>query len=219
MGERKLTPGFPGPARGKARGSGTLRGEPPTQRAVRDVFSRSVHAPAQSHHYLRQLFDRTQIAILVANDDGTYVDANAGACRLLGASREEIIGRSISDFIRPDLAAVVNTQWRAFLRDGEQNGLFEVRRSDGTYCTVGFYAEANFVPGFHCSFLRALDRSEDFASGESLTLCPWTKRVWLDDKWISIENFLERKLNVRIQHGMSPHALERFPNDPRARGD
>jgi PAS domain S-box-containing protein len=167
------------------------------------------------HHYLRQLFDRTRIAILVANDDATYVDANAGACRLLGCTREQIIGRTVADFVRPDVIPVVETQWRAFLRDGEQNGQFELRRPDGTYRTVGFYAEANFVEGFHCSFLRAIDTPEEKTGGAVLTMCPWTKRVWENGEWLSIESFLQRSLNVRILHGMAPTAPRHFISAPK----
>lgn len=176
-----------------------------------------VQLPSHSHHYLRQLFDRTHVAILVANDDGTYVDANAGACRLLGCTRNEIIGRSVADFIRPENAGSVKTQWQAFLRDGEQNGLFELRRPDDTYRTVGFYAEANFVPGFHCSFLRAIDTPDEKLGREVLTMCAWTKRIWHDGEWISIENFLQRKLNIRVSHGMSPEAHRQFLSGTPAR--
>jgi PAS domain S-box-containing protein len=163
-----------------------------------------------SRPYLRQLFDRTHVAILIANDDGTYVDANAGACALLGGTLPEIIGKSLSDFIRPELASSIEVQWRAFLRDGEQNGLIELRRFDGTYRTAGFYAEANFVPGFHCSFLRAIDTPAENLAQDTLTICSWTKRVWIDGTWVSIENYLQQKLGVRIAHGMSPQAYQLY---------
>lgn len=173
--------------------------------------------PTDSHHYLRQLFDRTQIAILVANNDATYVDANLGACRLLGCSREEIVGRNLADFIRPEHASAVATQWRAFLRDGEQNGIFELRRPDGAYRNVGFYAEANFVPGFHCSFLRAIDKPDENLPGSVLTMCAWTKRIWDGAEWVSIESYLQRTLQVRVSHGMSPEAHRHFIDSAKPR--
>lgn len=175
---------------------------------------RSVQPAQQTSYYWRQLFDRTHVAILIANDDATYVDANRGACRLLGLTREQIVGRSVADFIRPELATGVTTQWQAFLRDGEQNGLMELRHADGIYRRVGFYAEAHFVPGFHCSFLREIEGPGDKMGGGVLTICPWTKRVWENGEWLSIESYLQRKLHVRIAHGMSPHAPQKFFGQP-----
>lgn len=180
-------------------------------------WGNAMDSPAfDTNRYLRQLFDRTHVAILVANDDATYVEVNAGACKLLGGRRDEIIGRSLGDFVRPSLGATVDAQWRAFLRDGEQNGLFELRRVDGTYRTVGFYAEANFIPGFHCSFLRAIDGPDEQTGKDVLTMCPWTKRIWTGTEWVSIERFLQQRLHVRIAHGMSPEAPRHFVDAPLA---
>lgn len=159
--------------------------------------------------YLRQLFERSHFAILVANNDATYVDVNEAACRLLGAPREAIIGHTLMDFIKPMDARVVKAQWQAFLRDGQQEGIFELRRLDGVYQRASFHAEANFVPGFHCSFLLPVD-APTIGTNPTISLCAWTKRVWEDGEWISLERFLHRALGKSVSHGMSPQAYQQF---------
>ena len=39
-------------------------------------------------------------------------------------------------------------------------------------------------------------------------VCAWTKRIRVDGKWLSLEEFLASKLNVHVSHGISPEAFE-----------
>ncbi len=39
-------------------------------------------------------------------------------------------------------------------------------------------------------------------------VCAWTKRIRVDDKWVSVDKFLAEKLQIPISHGISPEALE-----------
>jgi hypothetical protein len=38
-------------------------------------------------------------------------------------------------------------------------------------------------------------------------VCAWTQRLRLEGKWVTLDEFLTSKLNVRISHGISPEAL------------
>lgn len=177
--------------------------------------------PRKTADYLRQLFDRTGMAILVADNDGRYVDANAAAERLLGSARNAIVGRSVRDFIPEELVPDVETQWQAFLRDGMQSGVFELRRPDGTRRRVSFYAEANFAEGLHCSFLLPFDATAP-VDGRLLMMCSWTKRVKQGERWIPVEDYIAQVQGVRVSHGMSPDAYQHYlseVNDGRASGD
>jgi hypothetical protein len=42
---------------------------------------------------------------------------------------------------------------------------------------------------------------------ELQVVCAWTKRLRLEGKWVTLDEFLTSKLNVRISHGISPEAL------------
>ena len=81
--------------------------------------------------YLRELFERLDVGVLVADDAAFYIDVNRAACRLFGRSPSDIIGHHLSEFIENARAAEVNVQWRAFLRDGVQDGVFTIQLPDG----------------------------------------------------------------------------------------
>ena len=68
-------------------------------------------------------------AVLVADDDRRYVDANVAACALLGRSREEILSLRVED-IMPG-GGDVEALWRQFLAEGTQSGEIVIARGGG----------------------------------------------------------------------------------------
>jgi len=103
---------------------------------------------------LHALFENTQEAILIANGDSRYVDANPAACALTGYTRAELIGMKVRD-ITPIAAQDSGIrQWKEFLRTGKMEGEYAIRRRDGRMVEVEFRAVANFLPGLHLSVMR-----------------------------------------------------------------
>jgi PAS domain S-box-containing protein len=105
-------------------------------------------------NFYAALFEHSPEAILVADNDRRYRDANPAACELLGLPREQILNRKIDDFAAPNLRENIQAAWEAFVRDGEQSGEYELVRPDGVVRRVEFRAITNFVPGLHLSMLR-----------------------------------------------------------------
>lgn len=165
---------------------------------------------AATTDYLRALFDHLEMAILIADDEGRYLDANASACRMLGYGREAIIGRTIAMFMEPaGDGAPPEGQWRAFLEQGTQSGVTRLRRGDGSWVELEFNAYANFAPGLHCSFL--MERSQSLSpEGDFLTMCAWTKRVKTPGGWLPVDRFLQDAYGLRVSHGICPEALEQL---------
>ncbi len=102
----------------------------------------------------RALFEEASDAMLVADDRRVYIDANRAACRMLGLSREEIVGRQADDFTPPELARDIESVWARFLAEGEMRGEYRLVRPDGTSVDCEFSARANVLPGRHLSILR-----------------------------------------------------------------
>lgn len=162
--------------------------------------------------WLEELFEQLPWGVMVADDAAFYLAANRVACTLLGRSRSEVVGKHLSDMIAPGRRAEVDVQWRAFLRDGTQSGVFAVALPDGTQRTFHFHAQANFVPGLHCSFLTPVPEAQaPSAPGaprpELLTLCAWTKRVLQGGRWITLEEYLQDVHHLTVTHGISPEAF------------
>jgi PAS domain S-box-containing protein len=121
---------------------------------------------AASRARLQAVFDTTQDAILLAGDDARYTDANPAACTLLGRDRDELLGLGVFDITPTTNGEAGRAAWAAFVRDGRQEGEYEVRRKDGSTAVVEYRAVANVQPGLHLSALR--DVSERRRGEEAL---------------------------------------------------
>jgi formate hydrogenlyase transcriptional activator len=93
--------------------------------------------------------------ILIADNDRCLRDASFGAGRLLGLSREKIIGRSLDDFIDLSYKPRISTLWQAFLQGGEQHGTLRLMGPDGSPREVEYAAKTNVLPVRHLLVLRA----------------------------------------------------------------
>ncbi len=158
--------------------------------------------------YLRMLFEHYPTGVLIAGDDARYIDANSAACELLGRTREAIVGAHLSEIVAPGRQAEVDLQWQAFLRDGSQQGIFEVMLANSTTRQVQFHARAHFAKGLHCSFLSPLDGdSPTLNTAEALTVCAWSKRVLFEGEWVTLEEYLLLAHGILVSHGISPQAF------------
>ncbi len=106
----------------------------------------------------RAVFEGTLDALLLTDDDGTYVEANEAATELFDCSREALIGRSIDEFVPPEFD--FQRSWERFLEEGEMRGTFELHRPDGETRSVEFAASARISPGVHLSAIRDVTQRE-----------------------------------------------------------
>ncbi len=107
----------------------------------------------QTQISIGDLFTRSGSAMLLADDERRYVDANPPACELLGLTREEILEKRIEDLSPPELKDQVPAIYQAFIEAGSQAGPFTMIRSDGTEIPCSYSASANVVPGIHLSIM------------------------------------------------------------------
>jgi len=103
---------------------------------------------------LRALFDGALDAILIADDDGRYVDANPAACALFGLARDQLLGRTIGEFSTVEEPASTGADWTQFLQEGVQTGTVILQRPGGEVRYLEYAARAHFLPGRHLSILR-----------------------------------------------------------------
>jgi PAS domain S-box-containing protein len=108
----------------------------------------------QSESQSRALFENALDAVLITDEHGAYVDANRAACDLLGVPYNEVIGRTVDDFIEQDSKAEAGPMWEEFLKEGRMRGVIRLQRPDETVVDVDVSATANFLPGRHLSVLR-----------------------------------------------------------------
>jgi PAS domain S-box-containing protein len=78
------------------------------------------------------VFRRSANAMVLADEDRRFVEANDAALRLLGRKREELIGTPVADTITPSEHGRSAREWQAFMRSGEHTGTRRVVRADGS---------------------------------------------------------------------------------------
>ena len=118
---------------------------------LRAVLHGVTHAEAVAA--LGEQLESFSVAALAADDSSQYVAANPRAEELTGYSAAELTALSVID-----LTPVPNTVdgkqlWDEFISTGEQQGHYEVRRKDGAFVRVHYWAYANVATGIHLSLL------------------------------------------------------------------
>jgi PAS domain S-box-containing protein len=108
-----------------------------------------------SERRYRALFERAGDAILIADDSGHWVDANAAASELLGVARDQIVGQTLNDFVVDALDGMdVDAAWTALRAVGELRGEVRLRRPSGEVLEAEYTAVADISPGLHLGVLR-----------------------------------------------------------------
>jgi PAS domain S-box-containing protein len=110
----------------------------------------------------RSIFDASPYAILIADDTGRYVQANRVACQLFGHSRQDLLGKQVTDFVEAAEVTPILDSWNDFRAQKQQTGHFRLVRPDGSRRILRYHAVADFAPGLHLSFLE--DATEAVAS-------------------------------------------------------
>jgi PAS domain S-box-containing protein len=118
------------------------------------------------------VFAASRNAMLLADDERRYVDANDAAVELLGITRDRLRALRIDDLTLADRRGQVDAMWRDFIARGNLTGEFKLALPDGRVIDVLYSATANVLPGRHVSiFLTSPNgvSAEGAASDERLT--------------------------------------------------
>jgi PAS domain S-box-containing protein len=106
------------------------------------------------------VFEEASDAMVIAADDGTYVNVNSAACALFDRSEDELLGKTVRDFTADEFD--FETAWESFKQDRTERGLFAVERPDGTVVVAEYAASANIMAGKHLSVLRDITEQREF---------------------------------------------------------
>jgi PAS domain S-box-containing protein len=84
----------------------------------------------------QRLFEDAPEGIFVADSDGRCTEVNRAGCDLVGASREEVVGRPIADLVPPEDAERLCRIREQLLAGGRPVAEWRLRRKDGTIVPV-----------------------------------------------------------------------------------
>lgn len=187
---------------------------------------------AESNELYRLLFENGLDGLLLTSPNGSILDANPAACRILGRTREEIIaaGRSgVMDTFNPRLAEMVDERDRT----GRTHGELTATRKDGSIfpvevSSVVFRDQDGEVRT--CTMMR--DISERRAAeqerelliqqlkealsnvrtlGGLLPICAGCRKI-RDEKggWQELENYIREHTEADFSHGICPECRQRL---------
>ncbi|WP_340098893.1 PAS domain S-box protein [Salinibaculum salinum] len=126
----------------------------------RDISEREKRAEElqQERDRFRAVFEKSFDSMVIADDNGEYVEVNESATELFGLEKEELLGRSIEEFVPADFD--YEQAWGNFQKSEQERGTFPLIRADGTERTVEYAATMNVTPGQHLSVLRDITDRE-----------------------------------------------------------
>jgi PAS domain S-box-containing protein len=108
----------------------------------------------ENQQRLQALFENARDAILMADEQMRFADANPAACVLTGYHREELLKLRVQDVTPLRNQSLLQEIWQNLISSGKLDGEYEIQRKDGTIITVEFRAVANIVPGLHMAILH-----------------------------------------------------------------
>lgn len=121
---------------------------------VRDIDDRKTNEleRERQEQTFRAVFEEASDAMVIANDEGVYVDANPAACDMFGLEKEELLGRTIREFAPEEYD--FEGAWQQFRQSERERGLFPLVQADGERRIVEFSATRDILPNRHLSILR-----------------------------------------------------------------
>jgi formate hydrogenlyase transcriptional activator len=125
------------------------------------------NGPRELELLFRAIVYHPSAPILITDNDRQYRDASYGAGKLLGVSRDKIIGRKLDDFVDSNSRSQISEQWQTFLHEGKQDGAFRLLGPDGSPREVEYTAKRNVLPVRHLLVLREKDaKTAEAGAGE-----------------------------------------------------
>jgi len=111
---------------------------------------RSEEALRQSEATVRAIFENSLDGIVIFEESGKCLEANAAAAALVGAPRDKLIGSRLYDFCDRGLEEV----WAGLAGTESGRGEFWMQLKSGARRLVDYCFSANILPGQHLAVLR-----------------------------------------------------------------
>lgn len=154
--------------------------------------------------------------------DGTWLKVNHAICQITGYSEAELLRCTFQDITHPDdlesdlanvqrmLAGEINTfqmekrylhksgaiVWALLSASLVRDAQGQVRYFISQIQDITAAKESENQLDIAAAEIKKLQRSQ-------LKVCSWTKRIYVDGRWISVDEFLRDRLRLTLTHGMS----------------
>ena len=113
-------------------------------------------SPARDQY--RAAFEEANDAMVISDDEGRIIDANAAAATVYGLDRQALLGRPLREFLPAEFD--FDTEWQQFKTDTTRRDTVVIEGDDGVDRTVEYTGVADVVPGQHLFILRDITELE-----------------------------------------------------------
>ncbi|MDQ6939589.1 MAG: PAS domain S-box protein [Verrucomicrobiota bacterium] len=167
-------------------------------------------------------FHYAAIGMALVAPDGKFLKVNQALSELTGYPEEELLKRTFQDITHPDDLAfdVANAEK---LLSGEittyqieKRYFHKTERIVWVSLSVSLVREPDGAPRFFISQIQDITARKEGeqrlyeAAAEIkklrqslIKVCAWTKRIEVDGRWISVDDFLKDHLGLKLTHGIS----------------
>ena len=164
--------------------------------------------------------------------DGSWLRVNRSVCEITGYSEAELLERTFQDITHPDdlerdvanakkmLAGEIDTyhmEKRYFHKNGSIVWVLlsvSLMRDDKDKPRF-FIAQIQDITQRKESEAQLSEAAKEIKNLRSqlVKVCAWTKRIQINDRWISVDEFLRDHLHLNLTHGMSVEGARLFKKD------
>ncbi len=105
-------------------------------------YKRLEEVLSENQSQIQMLSEKVPLAYQSLDENGNFIAVNPPWLDVLGYSREEVVGKSFSDFLHPDWKDHFKENFPRFKAVGEILGVeFEMVKKDGSYILVSFHGK------------------------------------------------------------------------------
>jgi len=128
-------------------------------KVARDITERkrAEEEVRKSEARYRALFEYAPDGIVIADPKGYYIDANASLCRMLGLTRDELIGRQASDIVIATEVLHIGPAVSEIRASDDYNREWQFRRKDGA-CFLADVMATTMPDGNLLAIIRDITR-------------------------------------------------------------
>ena len=123
--------------------------EPPVLIATVNAFLRARKAEKglrESESKFKAVFENALSGILILDQNMNFAEVNPALCRMLGQSRDQLVGKPLTAFVAPRNGAKIKEIAASLSRAEAWSGSFPLQRADGSELHLDWYVSANSDP-------------------------------------------------------------------------
>jgi PAS domain S-box-containing protein len=188
--------------------------------------------PLSPDSLFQNAFEFAAIGMALVSTEGKWLRVNRAICEITGYNEAELLKRTFQEITHPDDLDLDLENVRKMLASEIDTYQMEKRYFHKNGSIVWVLLSVSLVrtesgePLFFISQIQDITRQktseQQLAKAVAeikrlqqglLKVCTWTKRIRIDERWISLDEFLTEHLHLKVIPGTSVHGGRMFDDE------